>query len=193
MFSITLNIAAREIRTLFVDIWHSMFTSEPGVVLKHCPTRWLSLLRCVDRYLKQMDGLVSYFLSCNEQTNKVISITERLQNPFTKPILHFLEYVLPCIDHFNRLFQKSSENTTCELYDEMNRLVRLYAANLLTNEAILEANDNLRLLNFDAINQLSDENLGIGDNTWTALALVEQEHDTEVFLCFYQKVLPPIY
>ena len=67
----------------FVDIRHSMFTSEPGVVIKHCPTRWLSLLRCIDRYLKQMDGLVSYFLSCNEQTNKVIIITERpLQNPF---------------------------------------------------------------------------------------------------------------
>ena len=168
-----------------------MFTSEPGVVLKHCPTRWLSLLRCVDRYLKQMDGLVSYFLSCNEQTNKVISITERLQNPFTKPILHFLEYVLPCIDHFNRLFQKSSENTTCELYDEMNRLVRLYAANLLTNEAILEANDNLRLLNFDAINQLSDENLGIGDNTWTALALVEQEHDKKSFFASIRKFYLP--
>ena len=35
----------------FVDNWHSMFTSEPGVILKHCPTRWLSLLRCVDRWL----------------------------------------------------------------------------------------------------------------------------------------------
>ncbi len=151
----------------FVDNWHSMFTSEPGVVLKHCPTRWLSLLRCVDRYLKQIDGLVSYFLSCNEQT---ISITDRLENPFTKPILHFLIYVLPCMDRFNRLFQKSSENTTCELYVEMNRLVRLYAANLMTNDAILEATDNLRLLNFDATNQLPDENLGIGDNTWVTLA-----------------------
>ena len=143
-----------------------MFTSEPGVILKQCPTRWLSLLRCVDRYLKQIDGLVSYFLSCREQTAKVISITERLQNPFTKPILYFLMYVLPCMDRFNRLFQKSSENTTCELYTEMNRLVRLYAANILTNEAILEATDNLRLLNFDDTNQLApDENLGIGDNT----------------------------
>ncbi len=165
----------------FVDNWHSMFTSEPGVILKHCPTRWLSLLRCVDRYLKQIDGLVSYFLSYNEQTAKVISITDRLENPFTKPILHFLIYVLPCMDRFNRLFQKSSENTTCELYVEMNRLVRLYAANLMTNDAILEATDNLRLLNFDATNQLPDENLGIGYNTWVTLAVVEQEHDTKSF------------
>ena len=171
----------------FSDNWHSMFTSEPGVILKHCPTRWLSLLRCVDRYLKQIDGLVSYFLSCNEQTAKVISITERLQNPFTKPILHFLMYVLPCMDRFNRLFQKSSENTTCELYNEMNRLVRLYAANFLTNETILEASDKLTHLNFDATNQLPDENLGIGDNTWAALAVVEQEHDTKFFFASIRK------
>ncbi len=82
------------------------------------------------------------------------------------------------MDRFNRLFQKSSENTTCELYVEMNRLVRLYAANLMTNDAILEA---MRLLNFDATNQLPDENLGIGDNTWVTLAVVEQEHDTKSF------------
>ena len=91
------------------------------------------------------------------------------------------------MDRFNRLFQKSSENTTCDLYVEMNRLVRLYAANLLTTEAILEATDNLTLLNFDAINQLPDENLGIGDNTWVALAEVEQEYDTKSFFTSVRK------
>ena len=43
----------------FTELWCSLFTSEPGVILKHCPT--LSLLRCVDRYLTQLDGLKSYF------------------------------------------------------------------------------------------------------------------------------------
>ena len=76
-----------------------------------------------------------------------------------------MEYVLPCMDQFNRLFQKSTENTTCELYNEMNRLVRLYAANLLTTDAILAANDNLTLLSFETSSQLSNENLGIGDST----------------------------
>ncbi len=64
----------------------------------------------------------------------------------------------------------------------MNRLVRLYAANLLTTEAILEANKNLRWLDFDATKQLPGESLGIGDSTWVALAVVEQEHDTKPFL-----------
>lgn len=65
---------------IFVDVWHSFYDTEPKVILKHCPTRWLSLLRCVERYLHQVDGLISYFLSCEEQSAKVISITERLPN-----------------------------------------------------------------------------------------------------------------
>lgn len=69
----------------------------------------------------------------------------------------------------------------------MNRLVRLYAANLLTNEAILKASDDLTKLDFDEKNQLSDENLGIGDNTWVALAEVEQEHDIKPLLTSVRK------
>ncbi len=72
----------------------------------------------------------------DEQTAKVISITSRLENPLTKPILYFLAHVLPSMDRFSRLFQKSNENTTCELYVQMGRLVRLYAGNLLKKEVI---------------------------------------------------------
>ena len=127
---------------------------------------WLSILRCVDKYLKQLQGLISYFCTCSEQSSKVISITTRLQHPFTKPILHFLLYVLPYMDRFNRIFQKSTENTTCELYDETNWLVRLYAAKILAKDTILDAGDDFKLLKFEKENQLSDENLGIGDSTW---------------------------
>ncbi len=71
----------------FDDLWRSLLPSDPGAILNHCPTRWLSLLRCVDRYLKQLQGLISYFLSCNEESSKIFSIIERLENSFTKPIL----------------------------------------------------------------------------------------------------------
>ena len=112
----------------FHDHWCSLFTPEPGTILKQCPTRWLSLLRCVDRYLQQLDGLISYFLSCDDADSKVASITHRLQNPLTKPILLFLSYVLPSMDKFNRVFQKSTENTTSILYSETRRLLKLYAS-----------------------------------------------------------------
>ncbi len=45
----------------FCDLWRSLFTSEPTTILKHCTTRWLSLLRRVNGYLAQLDGLESYF------------------------------------------------------------------------------------------------------------------------------------
>ena len=165
----------------FADLWCSLFTSEPKTILKHCSTRWLCLLRCVGRYIEQFQGLKSYFLSCDEQSAKVISITERLKNPLTRPILFFLAYILPLMDRFSRMFQKSKENTTCELYVEMNRLLKMYAGNLLKKEVILAACDNLKNLKLDRDSQVSDEHLGIGNDTWACIAELEEELDPKPF------------
>ena len=120
----------------------------------------------------------SYFLSCGEaETAKVKSIIERLQHPLTKPILLLLSYILPSMDRFNRLFQKSTENHTCQLYAEMSRLVRLYASNVLQPEAIIAAGDNLSVLSQASADQLPNENLGLGDDTWVFIASLEEEHD----------------
>ena len=166
----------------FVDLWCSLFTGEPEVILKHCPTRWLSLLRCVDRYLTQYDGLKSYFLSCGEaETVKVRNILSKLEHPLTRPLLHFLSFILPSVDKFNRAFQKSTESTTPQLFDEMCRLVRLYAANFLTRDSIIAAGDNLCQLKFDVESQVSNENLGIGSNTWACISDLESTHDLRPF------------
>ena len=66
------------------------------------------------------------------------------------------------MNRFSKQFQKSTENTTCEVYEEVSRLVRLYAKNLLMSEAVLAAGDNLTLLNFNTDSQVANENLGIG-------------------------------
>ena len=71
-------------------------------------------------------------------------------------LLHFLSFILPSVDKFNRAFQKSTEKTTSQMFDEMSRLVRLYAANFLTKESIIEAGDNLCRLRFDATSQVSN-------------------------------------
>ena len=81
------------------------------------------------------------------------------------------------MDQFNCLFQKSTENTTSQLYDEMNRLVRLYASNFLSEDSILAGSDNLKNLDFDEANQVSNENLGIGDDTWASVSDLEHLHD----------------
>ena len=43
------------------------------MILKHSPTRWLSLLRCVRRYIQQYSGLKSYFLTCGQQLSFEVS------------------------------------------------------------------------------------------------------------------------
>ena len=170
----------------FCDLWCSLFTSEPQTVLKHCTTWWLSLLHCVDRYISQFDGLMSYFRSCSEaETSKVVSILQSLKNPLTKPILNFLSFILPSTGKFNRLFQKSTQKTTCQLYTEMSRLVHLYASNVLKPESITVVGEDLSKLSFASTNQLVDENLGFGDSTWAALSAMEDEFDTKPF---YQAV-----
>ena len=141
----------------------------------------------MNRYLTQYEGLKSYFLSCSEQSEKVISITRRLENKLTSAILHFLAHILPSMDCFSKTFQKSTENTTCEVYDEMCRLARLYAGNFLKKETTLAAGDNLKKLKLDSSNQVADEHLGIGNNTWISVAELEQEHDTKPFFSAVRK------
>lgn len=174
-------------KQLFVDNWCSFFSSEPETILKHCTTRWLSLLRCVGRYFSQYDGLKSYFLSCDEsESSKVQSIIDRLENPLTKPILLFLSYILPSMDRFNRLFQKSTENTTCQLYTEMTRLVRLYASNVLKTDTVKAVGVDLSSLNLASRGQLS-ENLGLGDATWACIGELESEHNLKPFYTAVRK------
>ncbi len=52
------------------------------------------------------------------------------------------------MDKFNRMFQKSTENTT------MCKLTKLYAANVLKTDVITSASGNLRLLNLERESQM---------------------------------------
>lgn len=57
---------------------------------------------------------------------------------------------------------------------EMGRLVRLYAGNLLKREVILVAGDKLKEMKMDASSQVTNELLGIGNDTWVNVAELEQ-------------------
>ena len=90
-------------------------------------------------------------------------------------------YILPSKDKFNKIFQKSTENTTCQLYSEMSRLVCLYSSNLLKADVIKAAKDNLSTLSLSMSGQLSDKNLGVVENTWALIAQMDGEHDIKPF------------
>ena len=89
-----------------------------------------------------------------------IKVTVPFQNPLTESLLLFISFFLPSMDKFNPLFQKPTQNTTCQLYTEMSRLVLLYASNLLKPECIVAVGDDLSKLNLATRNQLQMK-------TWT--------------------------
>lgn len=92
------------------------------------------------------------------------------------------------MDRFNRTFQKSNENTTCELYTDIIRLVRLYANNVLTQHSVLQAGDELHKIDLKDSNNLKpDESLGIGDDTWVCISQLEEEMDVKPFFRAVQK------
>ena len=76
-------------------------------LLKHCQTRWLSLVRVIDRVLGQYPALKAYFDSHEdgERPGRVKRIVDRLRDPSTKMTLLFLQFIMPVLTDFNKLFQ----------------------------------------------------------------------------------------
>ena len=93
----------------FVDLWCSLFSTEPEIV----SWNW---------YLRQYDGLKSYFLSCDEaETVKVRNIISRLENPLTKPLLLFLSFILPSVDRFKIFTGATFRGIACQPFRRIFR------------------------------------------------------------------------
>ena len=77
-----MKVLPLEIDQLFIDVyyyfyhsskrkqefhyfWCSIFSSEPQSIVKHCPTRWLGLLRCVNRSITQFEGSLDHVVKLN--------------------------------------------------------------------------------------------------------------------------------
>ena len=78
-----------------------------------------------------------------------------------------------------KIIPEVQENSTCHLYSEMGRLVRLYAFSLLTPDVIKATENKLGSRNLETRGQLADENLGIGNDTWVHLTELEEEHNVK--------------
>ena len=129
-----------KVEDLLVDIFYFFYHSSKRIqefkafqeftkvnedkILKHFPTKWLSLEKVVNRTLSHLTALKSHFASYEdvEKTSKVKSIYDRLHDPMTSLILNFLAFILPHINRFNVIFQ-TEQFMIASLLPEMDRLL----------------------------------------------------------------------
>lgn len=84
----------------------------PHKLRKPAQTRWLSLEQCITRILEQWSALETYFTQAAEKDRLVSTTTilAALKNPIFKLYYHFLSFVLPKFNRFNKLFQSETPN-----------------------------------------------------------------------------------
>ena len=173
----------------FKSLSRELYAIEPKPLLKHCPTRWLSLIRCIKRLLEQWDLVFSYFKSHSDvekRGSRPQQICRILEKPFTKALLQFLSHTLPALDTFNETFQNTSESTVSFLVQEVHTLIRAWFVNFVKPEIISAGGPDASQIEFTLRdNQLDDEFLHIGDSTWLTVAEIEEEHEK---VSFYRSV-----
>lgn len=92
----------------------------PHKLLHPCQTRWLSLHIVVKRLLEQLPALKLFFTQAALEYRLLSaeSILQKLQDPFSKLYLEFLDHVLPMFSDLNKEMQ--SENP--KIYTLHNRV-----------------------------------------------------------------------
>ena len=100
-------------------------------MLNSSSTRWLSLEAVVSRNLERFDELKMFFtFQVNYDRNQTANrILNHLNDPMTKPILLFLNYVLPLINKLNRTFQSEAPEYT-QIYSKTRTLYLTLLSNV---------------------------------------------------------------
>nr|XP_029727988.1 uncharacterized protein LOC115266161 [Aedes albopictus] len=117
---------------------------DPLKMLHPSQTRWLSLEAVVSRNLERLSELKLFFSFQQnyDQNQTARRILTHLNDPMTKPILEFLNYVLPLVNRLNRKFQ-SEASEYIGIYGEMKAFYLLLLNNLCGDKYI----KNLRNIN----------------------------------------------
>lgn len=75
-------------------------------VLKHISVRWLSLQQCMERILKKLPSLKSYFLSEEWADERFQRLRGWFENPLLEPALLFQTNAISMFTNFNMLLQR---------------------------------------------------------------------------------------
>lgn len=132
-------------------------------ILGHVQTRWLSLLRVVERVIELWPAMVSYFESHeDEEKPGRICIIRKLLNDEIKLYLLFLKFFLPTVNSFNSAFQVTTYTTIHLLHLEMKKLTKRLLRFFIKTDAI-HLHDTTKTPFEVEANQLEDEAVEVGN------------------------------
>ncbi|XP_076033104.1 uncharacterized protein LOC143020558 [Oratosquilla oratoria] len=96
---------------------------KPHKILHPCATRWLSLLKAVERVVEQWQPLKLYFndIKLEEKLESVDKICEALESKAIYAYILFLKYILPHLNTANLIFQTKGP-TLHIAHDEISKL-----------------------------------------------------------------------
>jgi hypothetical protein len=164
--------------------------TEPLKIIKHCSTRWLSLQKCVGRFLHHWPALTSYFMSHRdvEKPGRVKRSAELLSDTKMRLTYLFLDYVLVPLNEFNTTFQ-ADESMVGYLMVEMKRLLKKFLAKFVLNAVITSSELDLTKVDFrPTVNQQLDKNLAVGMKTRAVLMDKDNEVPPEIVASFFRYV-----
>ncbi|XP_062610502.1 uncharacterized protein LOC134272272 [Saccostrea cucullata] len=139
---------------------------EPLKILKHSSTRWLSLEKCVGRFLHHWPALKSYFSSHDdvEKPGRVKRCAAYLNDHEMYMYFSFLSFILHPLNEFNTIFQ-ADEAKIGYLKEEMVTLLRKFLGKFV-RAMIIQSTEDLTTVPFEDRNhQLNDNIIAVGVTT----------------------------
>ncbi|XP_045160413.2 uncharacterized protein LOC123525435 [Mercenaria mercenaria] len=137
---------------------------DPGKLLKPCPTRWLSLHKCVKRSLVHWPALKSYFDSQPEVEKKGSCVqwcAFKIHDEVLYMTYLFLNYILEPIIDFNTTFQ-ANEAMVGYLHPEIKRFFKTMLSKFVKIRVITSATNVTKVDFKNPDNQHDDDNLAVG-------------------------------
>lgn len=150
-------------------------------MLHPAQTRWLSLEAAVCRVLEQYDALNLFFIDAvaNDRILAAENILIKLQDPFTKLYLQFLEYSLSFFNNLNRQMQ-SEQPKIHELHSSVSSIYKTFLESFIKREIIL--NVSLDKINYkDPSNFLPLDEMYLGAKVSISINSLTTECDKNTF------------
>lgn len=149
-----LHIFLRDIFYMFNDCpaRRAEFTAITGgdkFPLKHCTTRWLENVKCIDRVLLVLDNVIKFIDNAKKvQSKPYKEVTEHVKDKFLKCKLAYYKALSSDCEPFLRRFQSSSPLAPY-LYSHLYDLLKILMSRCVKSSKLASANTATKLIGID--------------------------------------------